>query len=519
MFGLSQNASPSTVYGTVNQLAARLSQVELVAATAKEEAATAKEEAVTANKKATRLEKEAVLSTQDDAECGKRVLGTEVVRHALNIPPAEPAKILTQQHSAAYDQIFGKEKSEDDVVNKPLHALLSFFLPAGSCMFTGTSCPIKDNVGRIQKADLSCCDGSQLTAATVSAMLEGKPLLTKKGQQSTVVGQGVRRCKAINQLQAGQGREFSVVPFFDRTHVGFVKLDQALNVSFSAPEPMLKKEEGVWCALPGFQKLLRVCQDPEVSGFRRCPFPTATECEAKLDLESLVPLFVGRAGRRVFRSGDQVLKVQDEKRAAVEVAALRKLAGLEGVPTLVTKGSFKVTFPNNEELVGFLMSPFGAIPDWDTMEPRHGAFLANVITQAASREVFHGDVSPDNIIQLKQSLFLIDWGSSSSGGGFFQGCSMFCDMCCICVGSCAYDTTLSIHHRQVLVCLRAHLESQEKFTTNTNTNGTRRPGVSVLRLRNVGNQGPGKVDSDEAFWQTAERTQSVLRKRPFGAGV
>jgi hypothetical protein len=264
----------------------------------------------------------------------------------------------------------------------------------------------------------------------LSVALEGKFLLSDKSQRNTVVGQAVRRGKLLIRLQAGLGREFVVVPFYDRTHVGFLKLDHKYQVFLSEPEPMLEKQAGVWCALPGFQKLLRVCQDPGVSGFRRCPLPAV--CESDLDITLLTPLFAGRAGRKLFCVGDCVLKVQDEDRATMEIQALRRLEGLVGVPKLETKESFKVYFPGEELVrVGFVTSPLGVTPDCSKMQPHHGAFLARVLAGAASRKILHGDVSPDNIIQADKDLILIDWGSSSSGGGVFQGMRV---RACVCFG-------------------------------------------------------------------------------------
>jgi hypothetical protein len=228
---------------TLSQLFTRLEQVEFVAASTTEEMG--------------RLQRALVLSTQDDGECGKRVLaGNDLQLHVLEIPLLESEVVLSAEHLTAYDQSFGLGTNEDDAVNKPLQSLLSCFLLPGSCKFTDTSSPVKDHLGRTHKPDLNCCDGRQLTVTTLSVALEGKLSLIDMSQRDTMVGQAVRRGKLLIQLQAGSGREFPVVAFYD--YVGFLKLDQKYKVFFSKPEPMLGKEAGMSRALPGFQKLLRV---------------------------------------------------------------------------------------------------------------------------------------------------------------------------------------------------------------------------------------------------------------------
>ncbi len=387
------------------------------------------------------LKRELALSTQNDAECGRRVLAClandsegDLQVHIFNVEPVPRSAFdnLTPAQSALYNDQVGE--GEDDEVNRPLNALLVSILkscaPVLSSHFTGSHSPIKDRVGREQRSDLTIADGPILTAATVVTMLDGKLDLHNTAHRNSAIGQAVRRCKALNRLQAGSGRAYAIVPVYDRTTVGFVKVTADMDVCVSMPELMLEKgQDEQWRARDAFRKLLRVLTDPTVNGYRRCAMPSASE---HFDYNSAVPLVMGRSGRKLFRVSvkgvEHILKVQAADKAETEHAALCKLASVRGIPTL--RGSlFRVTV-GSETLTGMLMTPVGVVPSPGTLLPSHAAQLALVLKNAHAFGVVHGDVSPDNIVKTAaDELFIIDWGSSSSSSNpassGFQGKYLF----------------------------------------------------------------------------------------------
>jgi hypothetical protein len=437
---MSQNASPTSTVSALEAVAQRLAQQD--ATLAQQEATLQAEHATVAILQAEleTLKIKTRYTTQSEADIGTLILkDLEQKRLTLFEPVAPQLGTLTiDAQMLAEDLRPTLDKKEDREVNAPMSKVAQALLPVGfRAVLTVNRSKLIDHRGREQRADIVLLDGGREQWPSVVSMVVGKVDLATSNHKSAL-GQAMRRGRAI--LDSQPWRDFVVIPITCLSRIGFIRLDRSFKPSPSNLMACLSLDASLSDVVVGrgARCLSAFLARPELMGYTPCP--TSIKL-AELALHTrgqafirVFPICARTPGKAVFglvtAEGEViVLKTYASQALAQrEHEALTKLSGVPGVIGLFHRNVVQVTVTEDNDQVqrfAVLLAPFGdQVLTPSVATPAIFSQYAHALAAAAKKNVFHNDVSPDNLLCVSdakgQNGIVADWEISSGGEYVFD---------------------------------------------------------------------------------------------------
>jgi hypothetical protein len=434
MLGLEKSANGNDV---VNALAARLEFQRLegmkLATQLEVQRLDAVKLKIDSERRIENLENRMRYTTQSEHDIGEVILQDTICGDLTSFDPPEgvSADVIVSVSDLGPMDVPGK--GEDQQVNAPVHRILQRHISVSNTLHLCTNhSPLIDAKGREQREDLILVDGTEIEWPSVITMLAGK-LDLKTSNYKFAIGQAKRRADAILSMQPW--RVFAIVPIFCKEEVSFLRLDKSEMPQLPGVGKMSfltvngSGQQATVAIGPGFHALLCYLKQPSLLGYVKCPI-SLLSWGTQVDVTSSVLMYRTCSDgtlKAVFALQSDVpavLKVCDKFNALDhEREIITLLSGIDGVVQMASSDVLHVTCALdakvNKNLYGLHLQPRASPLVPSNASKDLFSQYAKTLYECSLLEVFHNDVSPDNLcvietVDEKQTTYyrglVVDWG-------------------------------------------------------------------------------------------------------------